>query len=129
MAIVVDEYGGVAGLVTMEDLLEEIVGDIQDEYDVEEPQIIVEKPETFLIRGETEIEDLEEILKTDLAEADYLTVNGLLNQYLGRLPRKGEKVKIGGFNFEVLEVDEKSIKRVRLTRSTSEPHSGTEQEE
>ncbi len=68
MAMVVDEYGGVAGLVTMEDLLEEIVGDIQDEYDIEEPQIIVEKPDSYLVRGETEIEELEEVLKADLAE-------------------------------------------------------------
>ncbi|MDD8021043.1 MAG: hemolysin family protein [Acidobacteriota bacterium] len=129
MAVVVDEYGGVAGLVTMEDLLEEIVGDIQDEYDLEEPQIIVEKPDTYLVSGETEIEDLEEMLKIDLAEADYLTVNGLLNQYLGRLPGKGEKVKMAGLTFEVLEVDEKSIKKVRLTRSAAEPQTGTDQEE
>jgi len=129
MAMVVDEYGGVAGLVTMEDLLEEIVGDIQDEYDIEEPQIIVEKPDSYLVRGETEIEELEEVLKADLAEDNYLTVNGLLNQYLGRLPRPGEKVKIGEFNFEVLEVDEKSIKRVRLTRSPSDPSGQTDHKE
>jgi len=129
MAIVVDEYGGVAGLVTMEDLLEEIVGDIQDEYDVEESPIIVEKPDTYLVRGETEIEDLEEVLKTELAEDNYLTVNGLLNQCLGRLPRKGEIIKIGELNFEVLEVNDKSIKRVRLTRSPSESPNGNEQED
>jgi len=129
IAMVVDEYGGVAGLVTMEDLLEEIVGDIQDEYDIEEPQIIVEKPDSYLVRGETEIEDLEEILKADLAEDNYLTVNGLLNQCLGRLPRPGEKVKIGEFNFEVLEVDDKSIKRVRLTRNPSGAQNGTDQKE
>ncbi len=129
IAMVVDEYGGVAGLVTMEDLLEEIVGDIQDEYDIEEPQIIVEKPDSYLVGGETEIEDLEEILKADLAEDNYLTVNGLLNQCLGRLPRPGEKVKIGEFNFEVLEVNDKSIKRVRLTRNPSGAQNGTDQKE
>jgi len=129
MAVVVDEYGGVAGLVTMEDLLEEIVGDIQDEYDVEEPPIIVEQPDTYLVRGEAEIEDLEEITGTELAEDDFLTVNGLLNQCLGRLPRKGETVKIGELNFEVLEVNDKSIKKVRLTRSPSESPDESEQED
>jgi len=129
MAIVVDEYGGVAGLVTMEDLLEEIVGDIQDEYDVEEPLILVEKPDTYLVRGEAEIEDLEEVTGTELAEDDYLTVNGLLNQCLGRLPRKGEIVKIGELDFEVLEADDKSIKRVRLTRSLSKSPDENEQED
>ncbi|HEK86666.1 MAG: hemolysin family protein [Candidatus Saccharicenans sp.] len=120
MAIAVDEYGGVSGLVTMEDVLEEIVGEIQDEYDIEEPQIIVEKPGSYLIRGETEVEDLEELLGTDLAEDDFLTINGLLNQRLGRLPKKGEKLEIGGLSFEVLEVDEKSVKRVRLIHSSKE---------
>lgn len=120
MAIVVDEYGGVSGLITMEDLLEEIVGEIQDEYDIEEPQIIVEKPNSFLVRGETEIEELEELLDTELSEDEFLTVNGLLNQRLGRLPRKGEKLEIAGLTFEVLEVDDKSIKKVRLTRTRTD---------
>lgn len=120
MAMVVDEYGGVSGLVTMEDLLEEIVGEIQDEYDIEEPQIIVERPDSFLVRGETEVEELEELLETELSEDDFLTVNGLLNQRLGRLPRQGEKLEIGSLTFEVLEVDDKSIKKVRLTRSKAE---------
>jgi len=114
LAIVVDEYGGVAGLVTMEDLLEEIVGEIQDEYDIEEPQIIVEKPETFLVRGETEVEELEELLDRELAEEDFLTVNGLIQQHSGRLPKKGEKLELAGLLFEILEVDDKSIKKVRV---------------
>jgi len=114
LAIVVDEYGGVAGLVTMEDLLEEIVGEIQDEYDIEEPQIIVEKSETFLVRGETEVEELEELLDRELAEEDFLTVNGLIQQHSGRLPKKGEKLELAGLLFEILEVDDKSIKKVRV---------------
>jgi len=117
MAIVVDEHGGVSGLVTMEDLLEEIVGEIQDEYDTEEAQIIVEKPGSYLIQGETEVEELEELLDSELSEDDFLTVNGLINQRLGRLPRKGEKLEIAGAMFEILEVDDKSVKRARVTRS------------
>jgi len=120
MAIAVDEYGGVSGLVTMEDVLEEIVGEIQDEYDIEEPQIIVEKPGSYLVRGETEVEDLEELLGTELSEDDFLTVNGLLNQRFRRLPAKGEKLEIGQLTFEVLEVDNKSVKKVRLTQATTE---------
>lgn len=124
LAIVVDEYGGVSGLVTMEDLLEEIVGEIQDEYDTEEPEIIVEKPDSYLVRGETEIEDLEEVLGCELSEENFLTVNGLLHQHLGRLPRRGEKLELADLSFEVLEVDDKSIKKIRLTRRSEGPGKG-----
>ncbi len=116
LAIVIDEYGGVSGLVTMEDLLEEIVGEIQDEYDIEEPQIVAEKPDTYLVQGETEVEELEELLGSELSEENLLTVNGLLQQHLGRLPRPGEKLELAGLSFEILEVDDKSIRKVRLTR-------------
>ncbi|MGQ9801765.1 MAG: hemolysin family protein [Candidatus Saccharicenans sp.] len=126
LAIVVDEYGGVSGLVTMEDLLEEIVGEIQDEYDTEEPQIIAEKPESYLVSGETAIEDLEEVLGTELSEDNFLTVNGLLHQHLGRLPRRGEKLELANLSFEVLEVDDKSIKKVRLTRQPTGNKTGEE---
>jgi len=124
LAIVVDEYGGISGLVTMEDLLEEIVGEIQDEYDTEEPQIIAEKPDSYLVRGETEINDLEEVLGCELSEDNFLTVNGLLHQHLGRLPRRGEKLELANLSFEVLEVDDKSIKKVRLTRRPTENKNG-----
>ncbi len=120
MAIVVDEYGGVSGLVTMEDLLEEIVGEIQDEYDVEEPQIIAEKPDCFLVSGETEVEEIEELLGTELSEETFLTVNGLLQKHLGRLPSQGEKIHLAGLVFEILEIDDKRIKKVRLTRTRTE---------
>lgn len=120
LAIVVDEYGGVSGLVTMEDLLEEIVGEIQDEYDIEEPQIVAERPDTYLVQGETEVEDLEELLGSELSEENLLTVNGLLQQHLGRLPRPGEKLELAGLSFEILEVDDKSIKKVRVMRKRAD---------
>jgi CBS domain containing-hemolysin-like protein len=120
LAIVVDEYGGVSGLVTMEDLLEEIVGEIQDEYDTEEPQIVAEKPDTYLVQGETEVEDLEELLGRELSDENLLTINGLLQQHLGRLPRPGEKLELAGVSFEILEVDDKSIRKVRVTRKQAD---------
>lgn len=120
LAIVVDEYGGVSGLVTMEDLLEEIVGEIQDEYDTEEPQIVAEKPDTYLVQGETEVEDLEELLGSELSDENLLTINGLLQQHLGRLPRPGEKLELAGLSFEILEVDDKSIRKVRVTRKRAD---------
>lgn len=120
LAIVVDEYGGVSGLVTMEDLLEEIVGEIQDEYDTEEPQIVAEKPDTYLVQGETEVEDLEELLGRELSDENLLTINGLLQQHLGRLPRPGEKLELAGLSFEILEVDDKSIRKVRVTRKRAD---------
>jgi CBS domain containing-hemolysin-like protein len=116
LAVVVDEYGGVSGLVTMEDLLEEIVGEIQDEYDVEEPKIIAERPDSYLVRGDTEVEELEKILGCELSEESFQTVNGLLNQHLGRMPKQGEKVELADLSFEILEVDDKSLRKVRITR-------------
>jgi len=129
LAMVVDEHGGVSGLVTMEDLLEEIVGEIQDEYDVEEPEIIVEKPGTYLVNGETEIEELEELLQTELSDDNFQTISGLINQHLGRLPKKGDRINLGNLIIEILEVDEKSVKRVRLAREKAGPSSETKKEE
>jgi len=127
LALVINEYGGVSGLVTMEDLLEEIVGEIQDEYDTEEPQIVAEKPDTYLVQGETEVEELEELLGSELSDENLLTINGLLQQHLGRLPRPGEKLELANLSFEILEVDDKSIRKVRLTRKQSENQTGKEE--
>jgi len=121
LAMVVDEHGGISGLVTMEDVLEEIVGEIQDEYDVEEPEIVQEKPETYLVNGDTEIEELEELLQTELSDDNFQTISGLINQHLGRLPKKGERLHLANLTIEILEVDEKSVKKVRLTREKAAP--------
>ncbi|MGB8958622.1 MAG: hemolysin family protein, partial [Candidatus Aminicenantales bacterium] len=86
MAIVVDEHGSVAGLVTMEDVVEEIVGEIQDEYDTEESQIVTNGPLDFTVSGATEVEELEELFDVELAEDDFITVGGLITHNLGRLP-------------------------------------------
>jgi CBS domain containing-hemolysin-like protein len=116
MAIVVDEHGGVSGLVTMEDVVEEIVGEIQDEYDTEEAEIHENGPLDFTVSGATEVEELEELFDAELAEDDFITVGGLITHDLGRLPHKGESLRIKGLVLEVLEVDQKKVKKLRIRR-------------
>jgi CBS domain containing-hemolysin-like protein len=117
MAIVVDEHGGVSGLVTMEDVVEEIVGEIQDEYDTEEAQIVENGPLDFTVSGATEVEELEELFDVELAEDDFITVGGLITHDLGRLPFKGEVLIIKGLRLEVLDVDQQKIKKLRIHRA------------
>jgi CBS domain containing-hemolysin-like protein len=117
LAVVVDEHGGVSGLVTMEDVVEEIVGEIQDEYDTEEAQIVENAPLDFTVSGATEVEELEELFDTELAEDDFITVGGLITRNLGRLPRKGETLTVKGLNVEVLDVDQKKIKKLRIRKA------------
>ena len=116
MAIVVDEHGGVSGLVTMEDVVEEIVGEIQDEYDAEEAQIVENAPLDFTVSGATEVEELEELFDVELADDDFITVGGLVTHDLGRLPHKGETLTIKGLVLEVLDVDQRKIKKLRIRR-------------
>ena len=117
VAIVVDEHGGVSGLVTMEDVVEEIVGEIQDEYDTEEAQITENGPLDFTVSGATEVEELEELFDVELAEDDFLTVGGLITHALGRLPGKGETLNIKGLLLEVLDADQKKIKKLRIRKA------------
>ena len=116
MAIVVDEYGGVAGLVTIEDVIEQIVGDIADEYDVEEDQQIRREAERqFTVRGLTRIEDFNEYFGTELSEEAFDTIGGLVAHEFGRLPRRGETVKIGPLEFRVLRADRRRVDLLRVT--------------
>jgi CBS domain containing-hemolysin-like protein len=117
MAIVVDEHGSVSGLVTMEDVVEEIVGEIQDEYDTEESQIVENGPLDFTVSGATEVEELEELFDVELAEDDFLTAGGLITHALGRLPAKGETLTVRGLQIEVLDVDRKKIKKLRIRKA------------
>lgn len=117
MAIVVDEHGGVSGLVTMEDVVEEIVGEIQDEYDTEEAQITENAPLDFTVSGATEVEELEELFDVELAEDDFITVGGLITHDLGRLPYKGETLTVKGLLLEVLDVDQKKVKKLRIRKA------------
>lgn len=116
LAVVVDEHGGVSGLVTMEDLMEEIVGEIQDEYDREEIQIIERGPSDYIVSGDAEVEEIEELFDLEFAENSYITIGGLITHHLGRLPEVGEKVKIKNLSLEILEVDQKRVKKLRIKK-------------
>ncbi len=117
LAIVVDEHGGVSGLVTMEDLMEEIVGEIQDEYDNEEIMILEEGPQNFIVYGDAEIDELDEMIGSKLAEDSYVTVGGFITHHLGRLPQKGEKIQFGNLGIEILDVSQKKIKKLRIKKT------------
>jgi magnesium and cobalt exporter, CNNM family len=117
MAIVINEYGGLAGLVTIEDLVEEIVGEIEDE-DEPEPQAaeadIFEEAESVVARGHVEVGKIERRFDVDLAADDFTTVAGLVINELGHLPAVGEEITFRGLRFEVLEADERRVSRVRI---------------
>jgi len=121
MAIVVDEYGGVAGLLTIEDVLEEIVGDIDDEHDQEEIDFIRPEGEqdgkpSFAVRALTRIEDFNEYFECELADDEYDTIGGLVMHELGRLPRRGERISFGGFRFAVVKADKRRIDALQVQR-------------
>ncbi len=124
MAIVVDEYGGVAGLLTIEDVLEEIVGDIDDEHDPEEDAFIRPDGErdgkpSFAVRALTRIEDFNEFFSADLSDEEYDTIGGLVMHELGRLPRRGESIELGGFVFTVARADKRRIDQLQVQRQES----------
>jgi magnesium and cobalt transporter len=116
MAIVVDEYGGVAGLCTIEDVFEQIVGDIDDEFDVEDDQNIRRDAERqFTVRGVTRIDEFNEYFGAQLSEEQGVdTIAGLIMKQLGRLARRGESVSIDGFDFRVLRADRRRVDSLRV---------------
>jgi CBS domain containing-hemolysin-like protein len=115
-AIVVDEYGGTAGLVTIEDLLEEIVGEIRDEYDVESEPIVEEGNGRYLFSGKVAIEDMADRVGVEIEPEGYETVGGFLLAHLGRVPAPGEHVDLAGLHVEVLEAERRRVHRVRITK-------------
>ena len=116
MALVVDEYGGVSGLVTIEDVIEQIVGDIDDEFDVEDDHNIRKEAERqFTVRGVTRIDEFNEYFGAHLSEEEgFDTVAGLLMKEFGRLPRRGDSASIGGFEFRVTRADRRRIDTLRV---------------
>ena len=112
MAIVVDEYGGVAGLVTIEDLVEEIVGEIRDEH--EKPQVVKENDHTYVVTGKLDIDHLDELFGVRPEAKEATTVAGLVTELAGKIPQKGEVIEGDGLRFEVLESTDRRVERVRI---------------
>ena len=117
MAIVVDEYGGVAGLVTIEDLVEEIVGEIGDEQD--KAQVVREGEHSYIVSGSMDLDLLDELFGVRLEGRESATIAGLVSELAGRIPKKGEAVENEGLRFEVLDATDRKVERVRIT--TVEP--------
>jgi len=116
MAIVIDEYGGVAGLVTIEDVLEQIVGDIEDEHDIDENDHIKPLPSgDFLVKGLTDIEDFNEHFGTSFSDEEFDTVGGLVMNAFGHLPKRNEVVELDGFRVRVLNADSRRVHLLRVT--------------
>lgn len=116
MAIVIDEYGGTSGLVTIEDLLEEIVGDIQDEYDLEEEWLIQQPDGAIVVDARLPIEDLDEHLGINIERDMFDTVGGFIFHLTGRIPRTGEVFENKDIIMTILDADERKISRVRIAR-------------
>jgi magnesium and cobalt transporter len=118
IAIVVDEYGGVAGLVTIEDVLEQIVGDIEDEYDYDEAEdnIIAEEGGGFRVKAQTEIGDFNLAMGASFADDEFDTVGGLVTHAFGRVPKRGEAVEIAGYRFQVLRAGSRRLHTLRVQR-------------
>jgi putative hemolysin len=116
MAIVVDEYGGTAGLASVEDLLEEIVGEIRDEYDVEADTVVDEGRGTFVFSGKVSVDEVGDRLGVEIEREGFETLGGYLLSHLGRMPYVGEVFEVGDLTVEVLEVERRRIAKVRLRR-------------
>jgi magnesium and cobalt transporter len=121
MAIVIDEYGGVAGLVTIEDVLEEIVGEIEDETDVEEDQSIRRiSDDDYFIRALTPIEDFNDHFGTEFSDEEFDTIGGIVMHAFGHMPTRNEVTHIEGFEFKVINADQRKIHSLRLRPPTQE---------
>lgn len=121
IAIVIDEYGHVAGLVTIEDVLEQIVGDIEDEYDIDEDDMTIKKLSdgTYIVKASTEIAEFNKYFESDFSDEEFDTIGGIVLQGFGHLPKRGESTKIDQFRFKVLHSDNRRIylMEVKLNKS------------
>ncbi|TRO82760.1 hemolysin family protein [Desulfuromonas acetexigens] len=120
MAIAIDEYGGTSGLITIEDLIEEIVGDIQDEYDLEEDELVEESPGVVLVDGRLNIEELEDYFDIEIPREKFDTVGGYLFNLFGHVPQANEEIRDGGLRMTVVECDSRKIRKVRVRRAEPE---------
>lgn len=120
IAIVVDEYSGVAGLVTIEDVIEEIIGEIDDEYDIDEQVFIHESKNGFyMVQALTHIEKFNDYFKTEFSDDEFDTIGGLVIQAFGHVPKRGETIELEGFNFEVIRADKRRIIWLRVKAPVS----------
>jgi magnesium and cobalt transporter len=116
MALVIDEYGGVAGLVTIEDVLEQIVGDIEDEHDVEEDSYIKPLPSgDFIVKAQTPLDSFNEFFESEFPEETFENVGGLVVNAFGHLPKRNEVTEIGGYRFRILTADSQNVHLLRMT--------------
>jgi putative hemolysin len=125
LAIVLDEYGGTAGIVTMEDLVEELIGDIRDEHDVEDEQVVLPAGEVEL-DGLANLDEVATETGIRLPDGPYETLGGFVMSALGHLPAMGERVEIPGFELSVTDMDGRRVSRVRIKRSVSKPETPPE---
>ena len=118
IAIVVDEYGGVAGLVTIEDVLEQIVGDIEDEHDIDEldEKIVAERGGQYRVKALTEIVDFNEVFGTDYSDEAYDTIGGLVLKRFGRIPKRGEQISFDNLSFKVLRADSRRMHLLQVVK-------------
>jgi len=125
IAIVVDEYGGVAGMVTIEDVLEQIVGDIEDEFDYDETEdnIIQDQDRQFRVKASTEISDFNNYFATEYSDEEFTTIGGLVTQKFGYLPQRNEKVSFDGFDIEILRADSRQIHSILISINLPNPKS------
>jgi CBS domain containing-hemolysin-like protein len=129
MAVVIDEYGGVAGVVTTEDLVEEIVGELRDERESKKDDIVRENENTYVVPGNMDIDRLDEFFGIRLSEYESTTISGLVTEVAGHIPLPGEVVEEDGLRFEILESTNRRVERVRVINKTAEPrtiHKGGE---
>jgi len=121
MAIVIDEYGGIAGLITIEDVLEQIVGEIEDEHDHDDDDGNIRPFEdnAWIVKALTEVEDFNEYFDAAFPEEEFDTIGGIVTQRFGHLPEKDESVDINGFTFRILSADNRRIRLIQVTRNPS----------
>ena len=118
LAIVIDEYGAIAGLVSIEDVIEQIVGEIDDEYDVDDEEFIrVHRANRYTVKGRTPIAAFNEYFKSRFADNEYDTIGGLVVREFGRLPERGDQIEFDGFHFKVLRADPRRVNLLRVMRS------------
>ena len=120
MAVILDEYGGTSGIVTLEDMLEEIVGDLADEYDEHDEDIKIIKDNEYIIEGATKIEDVNEMLGTKFESEDFESIGGVIIETLGKFPDKGDTIKIGSVKFLVEEIEKNRVVTLRVLTGITE---------